>query len=255
MVSCSFMRRTRPSLSFYWLNAEWCWIFSQGLEVSFSYEMLWCEHVKRPQRVVNICRISRQPEKTEPTLGGQTSRAVFLETSQTSGGGLQTLDHLPISRCQLWNFQDGLTGPSTLRSLNIIRKWLGILGAFWSLLEPWRMSACDYQVYIGTDQQVNRYINSSSLQRLIDNEEWVPFASFFVRWVQDGSLLLSSLRFQPPTSRWIDNRCMFISCLAEEEWIWQSELRQSELGPDLDYNGRSHRVLEEAIDLAVSRIL
>ena len=171
------------------------------------------------------------------------------------GGGLQTLDHLPISRCQLWNFQDGLTGPSTLRSLNIIRKWLGILGAFWSLLEPWRMSACDYQVYIGTDQQVNRYINSSSLQRLIDNEEWVPFASFFVRWVQDGSLLLSSLRFQPPTSRWIDNRCMFISCLAEEEWIWQSELRQSELGPDLDYNGRSHRVLEEAIDLAVSRIL
>ena len=43
------------------------------------------------------------------------------------------------------------------------------------------MSACDYQVYIGTDQQVNRYINSSSLQRLIDNEEWVPFASFFVR--------------------------------------------------------------------------
>ena len=140
MVSCSFMRRTRPSLSLYWLNAEWCWIFSQGLEVSFSYEMLWCEHVKRPQRVVNICRISRQPEKTEPTLGGQTSRAVFLETSQTSqdstcsgGGGLQTLDHLPISRCQLWNFQDGLTGPSTLRSLNIIRKWLGILGAFWSL--------------------------------------------------------------------------------------------------------------------------
>ena len=55
--------------------------------MSFSYEMLWCEHVKRPQRVVNICRISRQPEKTEPTLGGQTSRAVFLETSQTSGGG------------------------------------------------------------------------------------------------------------------------------------------------------------------------
>lgn len=57
-----------------------------------------------------------------------------LKTQHVAGGGgLQTLDHLPISRCQLWNFQDGLTGPSTLRSLNIIRKWLGILGAFWSL--------------------------------------------------------------------------------------------------------------------------
>ena len=156
MVSCSFMRRTRPNLRLYWLNAEWFWISSEGLEVSFSYEMLRCDRVKRPQRFVNTCRISRQPEKTEPTLGGQTSRAVFLETfshfSKISrlnmwrgGGCLRTLDNLPG-----WSY--GAVNSA------IFEYYTKVARNPRSLLEPWRMSANDYQVHIFFPHIINIYI-------------------------------------------------------------------------------------------------